>query len=209
MNPSRPTTDDLAELLARVALGDSRAFQRLYERSSAKLMGLVVRIQPQRAIAEEVLQETFVAIWQRAAEYQTTLGNPMTWMGSIARHRAIDSLRRDAARPQGHLVHPTPDEDGDDEAMLAWCDRLVPQEQAMDAHHPWPDRGRLQAIETCLGQLPSAQRQGVVLAYIHGLTHAELAQQLRAPLGSVKTWVRRGLQALKNCLQAFGGERAL
>ncbi len=185
----------LAELLSRVSLGDRVAFRTLYEQSSAHLLGVILRIQRNRAVAEEVLQEVFVAVWQSAQSFNPALSQASTWLSSVARNRAIDSLRRAQAAPQTVNRYQV---DGDQEEKdmlqdlpsedLGPLDLL---EQASDAR----------ALQHCMQELNKAQRRSLALAFYQGLTHAEVADQLGEPLGTVKSWVRRGLLTLKSCLE--------
>ena len=175
----------LGALLDGCARRDREAFARLYRESAAKLYGVAVRILRREDWAEEVLQECYVSIWTHAPEYRPALAAPMTWMTSIVRNRCLDWLRR--PRPE------VPDADG----AIA--------EQAESAE-PGPlaalERGEgAEALGRCLGTLEPRQRQAIALAFYDGLSHAELARHLREPLGTVKTWVRRGLLRLKECLE--------
>jgi RNA polymerase sigma-70 factor (ECF subfamily) len=174
----------LSGLLARSALKDQQAFAELYRRSSSKLLGVALRILRRQDWAEDVLQESFVNIWHHAQDYTQARSAPMTWMTSIVRNRSLDWLRRPREE--------TPD---DFELMLDHTsdDRPGPLERLTDS----ADAKRL---ARCLEQLEPSQRQTIALAFYHGLTHSELAEHLKAPLGTVKTWVRRGLEQLKSCL---------
>ena len=186
---------DLAALLARTALGDRGAFAQLYERTSAHLFAVVLRIQRDRALAEDLLQDIYVAVWKAAGSFDAARSQPLTWLTSIARHRAIDSLRRAQAQPQWQPVHAAADE-SDDEATL--LDQVADEnpgpidllERAADAR----------ALSRCMAVLSAAQRQSLALAFFDGLSHAEVAAQLREPLGTVKSWARRALLSLRTCL---------
>ena len=182
----QPATDELADLLARCALRDRRAFERLYQQTSAQLFGLIVRIVKDQALADEVLQEGYIKIWHNAADYRSDKARPLTWMGSIVRNQAIDLLRRASHRPQ-------PTEQVEELHWLA-DDADGPQQQTAAAY-------RDQALHRCLDHLEGQQKQAVLMAYFQGLTHDELSQQLNAPLGTVKSWLRRGLIRLKQCLE--------
>ena len=177
--PSSPSP----ELLRRVARGDRTAFAELYRQASPQLFPVALRITRRRDLAEEVLQESFVAIWNQAASYDPIKGAPMVWMTTIVRHRAIDQRRRRA-----NLADAT---DGSDEALLS----LVSGESDR------ADRGaELAALRRCLETIDAQPREAVLLAYIYGFTHEELAERLAAPVGTVKSWIRRSLERLKRCL---------
>ena len=177
--------DSLPALLAACARRDRAAFGRLYNATSAKLYGIAVRILRREDWAEEVLQECYVSIWAHAPKYRAALAAPMTWMTSIVRNRCLDWLRR--PRPE------VSDADGTlaESAESAGPGPLAELERAKDA----------QALAGCLKGLEGKQRQAIALAFYDGLSHAELASHLREPLGTVKTWVRRGLLRLKSCLE--------
>jgi RNA polymerase sigma-70 factor (ECF subfamily) len=187
---------ELAGLLARTALGERAAFAQLYERTSGHLFAVVLRIQRDRALAEDLLQDIYVAVWKAAGSFDAARSQPLTWLTHIARHRAIDSLRRAGAQPQ--LVSTTRDDDDDD-------GRPDAVEAAAD-EGPGPldllaRAGEQRELQQCLERLSAAQRQSVALAFYDGLSHAEVAAHLRQPLGTVKSWVRRALGTLKGCLE--------
>jgi RNA polymerase sigma-70 factor (ECF subfamily) len=195
MPPSPDRVSELAGWLARTALGDRAAFASLYRASSAHLFGVILRINADRSQAEELLQDIYVNIWRAAGSFDAARAQPMTWLVSIARNRAIDSLRR--ARTDVKTVSRSlPDADGDEDGDLLAAlpsDAAGPLqllEQAADAR----------ALTHCVRQLSAEQQQCVALAYYQGLSHAEVAEQLVQPLGTVKSWVRRALAALKSCL---------
>ncbi|HXH04122.1 MAG TPA: sigma-70 family RNA polymerase sigma factor [Candidatus Competibacteraceae bacterium] len=181
----RDSPEQLADLLARCALGDRQAFERLYRQSAAHLYGLVLRMVKDPELASEALQEAYMKIWRNAGEFRADLAQPLTWMGSIARNQTIDLMRRAASRPQG-------DAQVEELPWLA-SDTPGPQQLAAAASDA-------AALHRCLRTLEDSQRQAVTLAYFHDLTHEELALRLQAPLGTVKSWIRRGLMRLKQCL---------
>ncbi len=184
---------ELAQLLSKAGLGDRAAFARLYERSSGHLLAVVLRIQRDRAQAEDLLQEIYVSVWKAAASFDAARSQPLTWMTHIARNRAIDSLRRAQAQPR--MESTTRNEDDD----------------RPDANESLADEGpgpldllglasQKRQLSACMERLTPPQRQSVALAFFDGLSHAEVAAQLREPLGTVKSWVRRALNTLKGCL---------
>ena len=185
----------LADLLSRIALGDRAAFDRLYRDTSTHLLGVILRIQSDRAQAEDVLQEVYVNVWRAAQSFNPALSQARTWLNSIARNRAIDSLRRRQSEPQTvSRFQAGPDEDETDMLQDIAADTPGPLallEQASEAR----------ALGECMQHLSGEQQHSLALAYYQGLTHAEVAQQLGHPLGTVKSWVRRGLQSLKTCLE--------
>jgi RNA polymerase sigma-70 factor (ECF subfamily) len=180
---------DLQQLLARVALGDRAAFRRLYDATAPSLFGVALRIVRQRDRAEEVLQDAFVNAWNRAAGYQAALSQPMTWLTAIVRHRALDELRSGAR----HRAESLEDRErgGAREIEDERPNPLGLLEQAADAL----------AIRDCLEAIDGPQRQCLALVYYHGLSHSEVAGQVGSPIGSVKVWLRRGLEKLKRCLE--------
>ena len=177
----------LSDLLARCALNDHGAFERLYQHTSPQLFGLVLRIVREEQLARDVLQDGYVKIWNNAGDYRPEKGSPVTWMGSIMRNRAIDLLRRRRSNP---VVAVEQDEIG------AFADeRALPPDLAVAG-----DQNR-SALLACMDQLTESQKQAIGLAYYRGLTHEELAQHLDTPLGTVKSWLRRGLLKLRDCLE--------
>jgi len=188
---------DLSQLLARAGLGDRAAFATLYERTSTHLFAVVLRINRDRAQAEDILQEVYVNVWRSAQSFDAAQSQPLTWLTSIARNRAIDSLRRAQTQPQIQAVHTS---DGDDSE-----DPDVYDSVADDAAGPLELLSRAsdaRALGLCMQGLSAQQRQSVALAFYDGLSHAEVADKLRQPLGTVKSWVRRALLALKTCLES-------
>ncbi|OGI70061.1 MAG: hypothetical protein A2W18_03555 [Candidatus Muproteobacteria bacterium RBG_16_60_9] len=182
MSTNPPSSDSPSALLARCALGDQGAFTRLYEETSGKLYGVAMHIL-RDSRAEEVMQDAYVRIWHRAADYRPDKGSAMAWMASIVRNRALDLLRRPNI------------ETGVDDQDIWEGDTPSPLETTMQ-------RAEAKALLRCLDQLESAQRQVMTLAFFHGMAHAELAQHVKQPLGTVKSWIRRGLQRLKGCLES-------
>ena len=180
-----PQPEALSALLNRCALHDERAFAELYRYTSAKLFGVALRILRREDWAEEVLQESFVNIWNHAAAYAAAKSQPMTWMTSIVRNRSFDWLRRPRQEDTNVDYH------------------LIVENLRDDAADPLEQLARsaeASALARCMMLLDSQQRQSIALAFQHGLSHSELAAHLRQPLGTIKTWIRRGLERLKSCL---------
>ena len=193
-NPFMRTPDpdnQLIALIDRVAARDELAFKALYDQTSSKLYGLAVRVVGTREWAEDVLQEAFLHIWRAAADYRGHLSPPMAWMGLIVRSRALDFLRRRAAERS----QVTQELDEHLESTLEG-NAPNPMDTALASQQAW-------ALHQCLTRLDNQQREVVSLAYLRDLSHSELAQQLRLPLGTVKTWIRRGLEQLRACMARF------
>ena len=184
-----PLAARLAELLAQSALRNQRAFAELYGLTSAKLFGVALRILRRRDWAEEVLQECYVSVWNHAGDYAIQKSAPLTWMTSIVRNRSLDWLRRPQQEATGEEY---------DIAVEAWQDDAPGPLERLAAS------SEAAALERCLQQLDGKQRQSIMLAFFHGLSHSEVAGHMKQPLGTVKTWVRRGLERLKGCLQPGG-----
>src|SRR5919206_397876 len=197
--PTAPSLDwsersrDLSQLLARAGMGDRAAFATLYERSSSHLFAVVLRICRDRAQAEDILQEVYVNVWRAASGFDAAQSQPLTWLTSIARNRAIDSLRRAQTQPQ--LQSTTTDDDEDPDVYDTTADDqpgpLELLSRASDAR----------ALSHCMQDLNAPQRQSLALAFYDGLSHAEVAEKMGQPLGTVKSWVRRALMSLKACLE--------
>ena len=177
------TTDGLSQLLRGVAQRDRSAFAKVYQATSAKLYGIVLRILRRRDIADEVLQEVYVKIWERAADFDSEKASPISWMAAIARNRALDEVRR--KQPVALEDHPeVQDFASDDETALAAVMR--------------DEDGR--RLAECLKRLEPDRRQMVVFAYCEGLSRDELAKKYGQPVNTIKTWLRRSLAQLKGCL---------
>jgi RNA polymerase sigma-70 factor, ECF subfamily len=194
----KPDGQSLQELLARTARGDHAAFAVVYERTHAHLFGVALRMLGREHAAEDVLQEAFVSVWKSAALYRSNIAGqevqPMTWLIAIVRNKALDALRSRARRNETELPQEAGGDDGEAPLQASGASSLELLSQATVA---------LQ-IEGCLGGLDGSHRQSLALAYYQGLSHSEVAAQMGAPLGSVKAWIRRGLEKLKACLAAQG-----
>lgn len=174
--------------LAAVARKDANAFRSLYDATSSKLFGFALRILVKRELAEEVLQESFVSIWNNAASYQAGMAAPMTWMTTIVRNKAFDLLRRVDSAVEI-------DADTFDKDVM----------DALESDDPTPIESLQlsqdsKALARCFAKLEGLHRQAIALAFYHDLSHSEVAEQMKLPIGTVKTWVRRGLERLRLCL---------
>ncbi len=170
-------------LLLRCADGDRAAFRQLYEMQSPRLYGLALRLMQQPALAADAVHDAFIQVWQRAERFDPARGAGEAWLTSLLRYRAIDILRRRSREQYGHERADEPDSSPDALARLG--------EQAEG-----------EALRRCLAELEDGQRRVVMLAFMEGLSHSELAARLQAPLGTVKSWVRRALLGLRRCLEA-------
>lgn len=177
---------DLSILLQSVAGGDRRAFRDLYDATAPKLLGIAVRILRDRGLAEEILQDVYLRVWRNASRYSPEAGSPMTWLSTIARNRAIDVVRSRKAEPIA--AAPVGDLDGD------WLEKLAGQAGG-DVDH-----ADAEALRQCLGRVDAELRQCLVLAYCEGYSREELAERFDRNVNTVKTWLRRGLSALRVCL---------
>lgn len=184
MASSDVSQDDLMRLLLSVARQDRQAFQLLYGQIAARMFGLCLKLAGQRELAEEALQETFIQIWHHAGEYHSDRGTPLGWMMTIARYRTLDLMRSRKVRQTA----------GDEHL------EQVEDQRAGPLDHSLRNAGTAQ-LTGCLEELSEVQRDSILLSYYRGLTHDELAEILSSPIGTVKSWIRRGLMALKRCLE--------
>ena len=178
--PSAPF--DYESAVEACARGESTALRALYEREAAWLLGVALRIVRNRDSARDVLQDAFVQIWQRAATYQRTLGSARGWIYTVVRHRALDEVRRAGREtPAGDAL----------EALV---------DAAADRHAIASAQASAASLEACLQTLDERRRDCIIYAFIEGYTHEEIAATLASPVGTVKSWIRRGLLALRECL---------
>ncbi|WP_256349152.1 sigma-70 family RNA polymerase sigma factor [Pseudomonas yamanorum] len=176
--------DQLRQLLAQCSLGNRQAFETLYRSVSPRLHGIALRFMGRQDLAEDVLQESFVRIWFNASRYEAHLSAPLTWMINITRNLAIDQLRKHREQPLA---------DGQQDAMA---------DESPSAHELLDSEREAHALNRCLDSLEGMQRQSITVAYFQGLSCSELADHLAAPLGSVKSWIRRGMERLRRCLES-------
>ena len=186
MIPHNDQDDQLYRLLAAVAMQDGHAFRTLYDVTSAQLFGFALRVLHREDLAEEAVRDAFVSIWHAAPGYQMHLAPPLTWMVTIVRNKALH-IRRRAHADAG---------DG--------CLDIEAADDLADPSSGPADPGQLsrdaRALARCMETLASRQRQAIGMAYLHGLSHDEVAARLDLPVGTVKTWIRRGLVRLRDCL---------
>ena len=181
---TQSATADIADLIMRCSLRDRRAFRTLYERTSAKLYGVVLRILRDRAEAEEAIQEVYIKIWQRADRFVSGNYSPISWLVAVARNHALDILR--ARRPTNQDL---------DEAMEIADEGPSPETLAGASEDG-------QRIEACMAQLEPDRAEAVKGAYLDGYSYEELAQRYSVPINTMRTWLRRSLIKLRECLTA-------
>lgn len=175
-------TADIADLIARCALRDRQAFRDLYSRTSSKLFGVTLRILRDRSEAEEALQEVYVKVWQRADRYVAGGYSPISWLVAVARNHSLDILR--ARKPQSDDI----------DLALDVADAGPNPEQAE------ANRGERARIDHCLSLLEADKADAVRGAYLDGFSYEELAERHKVPLNTMRTWLRRSLLKLRECL---------
>ncbi|MFA9461559.1 sigma-70 family RNA polymerase sigma factor [Thiohalorhabdus methylotrophus] len=180
--------EHLAALVEASAQGDQDAFAQLYGATSAKLYGFALRILKNEGLAQECLQDAYIRIWEHSGSYRRTRGAPLTWMGIIVRRRALDMIR---CANREHVLD-------DPEELFRHKDQMDHAE-GPESGLDFSERERLAA---CLGKLGRNQQQVLRLAFFDGLAYPEVAEHLQAPLGTVKTWIRGGMEKLRKCLEA-------
>ena len=171
--------EELLRLLRKVAVGNQQAFTTLYGNTSGQLYAVALKMLKNRDSAEEALQEAFVSIWYKADYYKEGQGTVLTWMTSIVRYRALDMLRSKKIRKEDELSD----------------DNLLKSE---GIENSTPQYGS--EIDDCMNELELQQRQAIHLAYFNGLSHSEVKDHMSIPLGTIKSWIRRGLTSLQRCL---------
>lgn len=181
--PQLSASDELAKLMASIAAGDRAAFRALYERTSAKLYGICLRLLGTEAEAQEVLQDAFVTVWRSAARFDPARASAITWLSVVARNKAIDRLRQ--RRPESEQIDAAADVPDDSPLATA----VIEQED--DARR----------LAHCLEQLENRSRAMIRAAFFDGASYPELAEREGVPLGTMKSWIRRGLLRLRGCLE--------
>ena len=183
------TPEQLEGWLGAIAMGDRTAFNALYKATSPHLFALLLRMLKRRATAEDALQDCYVKIWKKADSYQLGRGKPMAWLYSVARYRALDMIRQRRIEV-----------DVDDVAESALLTTLAGEVKPADAEQKADDMARLQQVAGCLEELSAEQKRALLLAYYEGYSHSEISSSLDVPVGTVKSWIRRGLLALRQCM---------
>ncbi len=177
---------ELTALLARTALNDQNAFERLYGLTAAKLNAIAYRIVHNHETAHEVLQEAFIQIWHNAANYRSDKAEPFTWMAAIVRYRSYDRIRSE----QRHH---------DNQQIIDEIDNIEQVSPSTQKSISVCEIG--QELEDCLNQLEDSHRRGILMAYYYGYSRDDIAAKLATPLNTVKSWLRRGLVRLQQCLE--------
>jgi RNA polymerase sigma factor (sigma-70 family) len=180
------TRSQLAAAIARVAGGDRSALRIVYQDTSAKLFGVCLRILSDRGEAEDVLQEVYVTVWRKAATFDPNRASPITWLVAIARNRAIDRLRATAV---SRRMEPIEAADAVSDPSPAAVERVELTQQH-------------QRLAGCLEELEARHATAIRAAFLDGATYEELAARMSVPLGTMKSWIRRGLLKLRACLEA-------
>jgi RNA polymerase sigma-70 factor (ECF subfamily) len=180
----KSSRQQLDRLLAGVAQGDEAAFAELYQATSAKLYAVALRILRSQEAAEDVVQDSFFKVWERAGDFKPEIASPVTWMAAIVRNRALDEVRRRGARPAAD-VSELDDVASDDELPLEMLGR----------------REDVERLIRCLEGLEPEKQQMVRLAYLDGMSREALAKRFDRPEGTIKTWLHRSLAQLKGCLE--------
>lgn len=183
MTTTATSADELSALLAKVGRRDRDAFATVYRATSAKLFGIVLRILGRRDLAEEVLQEVYVKVWDRAGDFDPSRASPITWLATIARNRALDEVRR---------KHPVSIEE-------------TPEALNVESGEPDPlaqlaSSDEFKRLLACMQGLEPERRDMVLMAYYHGSSREELSTRFGAPVATIKTWLHRSLKQLRECL---------
>jgi RNA polymerase sigma factor (sigma-70 family) len=183
--------EHLIALLDRIADRDEAALRELYDITSRKLYGLALRMVGRVDLAEDVLQECYLNVWRVASDYRASLSPPLGWMSVIVRSRALDMLRRLSSQMDGKMQSI----DDDESQQIASSEVGL-----LDAAMAGEQAG---ALNNCLSKIEAKQRDVIVWAYFRDMSHSELASQFDLPIGTIKTWIRRGLAQLKSCMASF------
>jgi RNA polymerase sigma-70 factor (ECF subfamily) len=182
--PNAPDLFDYDAVLAACAEGDPQALHRLYQQDGRHLLGVALRIVRRRDLAEDVLHDAFVSIWRKAASFDAGRGAGRGWVYSVVRHQALNAVR------------------GSEREVAADTELLdaLQETQADTVAEQFELQASMGRLQDCLAHLDSAKRNSIMCAYVDGCSHSEIAERLKAPLGSVKAWLKRGLAALRECM---------
>jgi RNA polymerase sigma factor (sigma-70 family) len=183
--------EHLIALLDRIAERDEAALRELYDITSRKLYGLALRMVGRVDLAEDVLQECYLNVWRIASDYRSSLSPPLGWMSVIVRSRSLDMLRRLSSQMDGKMQSID-----DDESQQIASNEVGLLDAAMAGEQAG-------ALNNCLSKIEAKQRDVIVWAYFRDMSHSELASQFDLPIGTIKTWIRRGLAQLKSCMASF------
>ena len=175
-------SQDLAALIPRIAAGDRAAFRQVYDTHAPRLYAIAMRITRQGPLASDAVHDGMLQLWRNAGQFDVGRGNPQAWLVSLVRYRALDIARRRSREVSDEDMPEPMDEDPDP------LERLTATRDAA-------------ALHACLSQLEADRRRLLALAFIDGLSHSEVAERLKLPLGTVKSWIRRSLQSLRLCLE--------
>jgi RNA polymerase sigma factor (sigma-70 family) len=175
--------EEVTAIIGRCAAGDRGALKRLFDAEAPRMIGVAERILRRRALAEEAMQDAFIQVWRRASSFDPELGSGRTWLYTILRNRSLNILRSESRTELS----------ADDTRFDRASEDDDPEQVVMKL-------GEATRLRMCLEKLEPARRQAIVLAYSNGLSHGELAGKLNLPLGTIKSWIRRGMQTLKECL---------
>lgn len=179
-------SDNPNELLVQVSLANQQAFKKLYQLTSAKLFAISVRITQQEKLSEEVLQDSFLKIWNNANRFDPEKAQAITWMGTIVRNQSIDMIRKNKKHEHDELL---------DEQQTQTVDETdTPEHLAIT-------QNQLQHVHICMKELEQQHQDVILMAYLDGYTHQQIAEQQSVPVGSVKTWIHRGVKQIKQCIQ--------
>jgi RNA polymerase sigma-70 factor, ECF subfamily len=190
---------EVKRLILLTAARDADAFELLYKRTSPVLLGVALRITRRREMAEEVLHDAFVKVWNQAKTFDPLALQPVAWLTAIVRNRALDLVTSaEAMRVESFDAKDDDSEGNALERLLDWSDEG-------DTGAALDNERAQHLLRDCLAELKATERQAIALAYHHGMSHSELAAHLQKPIGTVKSWVRRGLDALRVCMDSCAG----
>lgn len=187
--------NEIRKLLILTAASDQNAFAVLYQKTAPLMLGIASRIVGRKELAEDILHDAYVKIWKAAASFDPMTPSPVGWLTAIVRNRAIDFVSSaDQSRIQSLQI----DEETDLLDFALGAQSSAESEVEQQQSQRW--------LEKCLKELVAAERQAIVLAYMHGLSHSDLSAHLAKPLGTIKSWIRRGMENLRDCMESCGSQ---